>query len=200
MSSFSRRSYEQAAQQFFQQNPRLFEKYFAPTLLQTLVDGMLSSLPTTTTAKIVFDRLVANGSIPRTDRKTERDDRAEAVAVAQANLDKAVAEVDSKPLSRSELEYFGSLSQRELSRLYYGEDGDAINEFAVRYRKAHREHSFILPPRFSDIKATAASASSEEFELTPAQYHALPAAELQRRLREPRFKLRVMQMMKAGQI
>jgi len=200
MSSFSRHSYEQAAQQFFQQNPRLFEKYFASTLLQTLVDRMLPSLPTTTTAKIVFDRLVANGTIPRTDGKTERDDLRENVAKAQANLDAAVAKVDAPPLTRDELNYFSSLSQRELSCLYYGEDGGAINEFAVRYRKAHREHGFVLPSRFSEIKATAVSASSEEFELTPAQYRAMPAAQLQRRLREPRFKLRIMQMIKAGQI
>jgi hypothetical protein len=107
------------------------------------------SLPSVTAAKIAFDRLVANGVIVRTDGRTDADDRAEAVAAAQANFEKTVAAVDAPPLTRNELEYFGSLGQRELSRLYYGEDGDALCEFAVRYNRASREFGLIIPPRFA---------------------------------------------------
>jgi hypothetical protein len=194
--SFSRQQYEKAAEQFFRQHPKSFEKYFSPTLLQTLVGAMQSSLPTATAAKIAFDRLVANGTLQRTDGRTDADDRAEAVAAAQANLNQVVAEVDSNPLSRSELEHFSGLSQRELSRLYFGEEGDAINEFAVRYRKANREHGFVLPPRFKD----EVSSDSAEIGLTASAYKAMSARDLLVKLRNPAFKFQVMQLIKLGQI
>jgi hypothetical protein len=194
--SFSRQQYEKAAEQFFKQNPPTFEKYYSPNILQTLVGAMQSSLPTVTTAKIAFDRLVTNGQLQRTDGRTDADDRVKAVTVAQANLDKVVAEVEAAPLSKSELEYFGSLSQRELSRLYFGEDGDALNEFAVRYRKANKEHGFVLPPRFSD----QASSDSAEIGLTASAYKAMSARDLQVKLRNPAFKFQVMQLIKLGQI
>ena len=136
----SKASYEQAAVQFFKNNIREFEKYYSPTLIQQVSTEMLQSLPTQVAARLAFDRLVANGSIQRTDGKTVDDDRLEAVTAAQANLNAVVAEIDAEPLSREELAYFSSLSQRELYQLYYGEDGTAINEFAVRYRRAAREH------------------------------------------------------------
>jgi hypothetical protein len=60
--SLTRTQFENAAQQFFQTNPRQFERYFSPSLLQTVVNGM--SLPSITAAKISFDRLIANGILP----------------------------------------------------------------------------------------------------------------------------------------
>jgi hypothetical protein len=195
--SFSRQQYEKAAEQFFRQHPKSFEKYFSPNLLQTVVNAMLSSLPTATTAKIAFNKLVADGKLQRTDGRSEQDDRAEAVAAAQANLNQVVAEVEAAPLSKSELEYFGSLSQRELSRLYFGEDGDALNEFAVRYRRANREHGFVLrPPRFKD----EVFSDSAEIGLTASAYKAMSARDLQVKLRNPAFKFQVMQLIKLGQI
>ena len=193
--SFSRQQYEKAAEQFFRQNPKSFEKYFSPNLLQTVVGAMQSSLPTATAAKIAFNKLVDDGKLLRTDGRSDADDRAEAVAAAQANLNQVVAEVDAAPLTRSELDYFSSLSQRELSRLYYGPEGDALNEFALRYRKSVREFGFVLPLRFNE-KTSVVASESGEIELTAAQYHAIPAAELQRKLREPRFKLQVMQLIR----
>lgn len=139
---------------------------------------------------------MAKGTLKRTDGRTDEDDRAEAVSAAQTNLDKVLSEVDAEPLTRDELELFGSLSQRELSHRYYGPDGDAICEFAVRYRKASREFGYVIPPKFSG----QATESTGSLELTATQYHAIPAAELQRKLREPRFKFAVMQLIKTGQI
>jgi hypothetical protein len=194
--SFRREQYESAAQKFFKQNPRLCEKYLAPNLLETVVNAMQHSLPTVTAARIAVDKLIREGKLVRTDGRTDADDRVKAVTVAQANLDKVVAEVDSNPLSRSELEHFGSLSQRELSRLYYGEDGDAVNEFAVRYRKANREHGFVLPPRFKD----EVSSDRAEIGLTASAYKAMSARDLQLKLRNPAFKFQVMQLIKLGQI
>jgi hypothetical protein len=124
--------FENAAKSFLKSNPQLVPKFYSSSLLKTLVDAMRQSLPTTTAASICFKRLVANG-LPRTDGKSDEDDHRAAVDRAQANLDKAIAEAEAVPLTPAELEYFGSLSQRELSSKYYGEDGSALNEFAVRY-------------------------------------------------------------------
>ena len=195
MSMISRTRYESAAEQFFRNNPREFEKYFSKNLLQTLVNAMITSLPTVTAARIAFDRLVAEGKLLRTDGKSNRDDQAQAVAAAEANLKNAIAKVDAQPLTRNELEHFSSLSHRELSRLYWGPNGDGMTEFAVRYRKSCKEFGFVVPPKFSDE-----AQASGEIGVTPEQYRAMPSAELKRRLREPRFKLQVMQLIKAGQI
>jgi hypothetical protein len=153
MSNLNKAQYESAATKYFSQDPEgqlNFQKYYGPTLLATVVAEMQSSLPSVVAARLAFQRLVTNGRLQRTDGKDEAFDRAEAVAAAQSNLAEVISQVDSAPLSRDELNYFGSLNQRELSRFYYGEDGDALCEFAIRYNRACRELGFVVPPRFSD--------------------------------------------------
>jgi hypothetical protein len=145
MSNLNLSQFENAAQSFLKSNPQLVAKYYSPSLLKTLVGAMQSSLPTMTAAKIAFDRLVANGTLPRTDGKSEADDRAEAVAAAEANFNKAVAETDARPLSTAEIEEFSSLGREELSRRYWKDDG--MNTFRVRYDRAVREHMFRVPGR-----------------------------------------------------
>jgi hypothetical protein len=157
---------------------------------------MQSSLPTVVSARLAFDRLVANGTLQRTDGKSDRDDAQANVSRAQKHLDETIAKVDATPLTPSELEYFGSLSQRELSKLFYGPDGDAVCEFAVRYRKAVREFGFVVPPKFGD----QAVSDGGEVQLTAAQYHSIPSAELQRRLRNPKFKMAVYKLLQNGEI
>jgi hypothetical protein len=196
MSKISITQYETAAQQFFRQNPKSFEKFYSQTLLQTLVDAMQSGLPTVTTAKITFDRLVRNGTLQRTDGRTERDDNAAVLTAAEANLERVLTDMDAAPLLKSELEYFGSLSQSELSRLYYGPDGDAVCEFAVRYRKANREFGFVIPQKFGNQAAN----ESGEIQLTAAEYHAMDSRILQTKLREPRFKAAVYRLIQQGKI
>ena len=190
--NFKRQQFETAATEFFQQNPRLFQKYLSPTLLQALVTEMLTSLPTVTAARIAFDRLVANGTLRRTDGRSERDDAREAVTAAQANFDATVATVDAPPLSREELEFFGSLSQRELAEKYWANDG--FSEFKVRYDRAIREYGYVAPAR----PQQSSQASEGDLGLTAAQYHVIPARELQIKLRNPKFKLQVMQLIKLG--
>jgi transcriptional regulator GlxA family with amidase domain len=149
-----RQDYERAASDYFTKDPQgklEFQKFYSSDLLQQVVDEMQrTTLPTVTAARITVAKLVREGELVRTDGRTEEDDRVQLVAAAQANLDKVVAEIDAEPLTPSELAYFGSLSQRELSRLFYGEDGDAVCEFAVRYRKASREFGFQIPAKFGD--------------------------------------------------
>jgi hypothetical protein len=193
--SFSRQQYEKAAEQFFRQHPKSFEKYFSPTLLQTLVGAMQSSLPTVTAAKIAFNKLVANGTIQRTDRRSDADDRQEAVAVAQSNLDEVVKEIDAPPLTRNELEYFLSLSNRDLAEKYWADDG--CNEFRIRYDRGVREHMFRAParPQVAEVQDDGG-----EIGLTPEQYRSMSAAQLKINLRSPKFKLSVMRLIKIGAI
>ena len=188
--------FENAARLFLNKNPGLVAKYFSPTLLKTLADAMQSSLPTVTAAKIAFDRLVANGTLLRTDGKTVQHDAQENVERARQNLDKVIADVDAAPLTPGELEYFGSLGQRELSKLYYGPDGDAVCEFAVRYRKASREFGYVIPGRFGE----QAVADAGQIELTAAEYYAIPSEVLKVRMRDPRWKAAIYRLIKAGQI
>jgi hypothetical protein len=56
---------------------------------------------------------------------------------------------------------------------------------------------FRVPARPQVSEAQSAEGDGE-FELTASAYHAMPAAELQRKLRTPSFKLQVMKLIKAG--
>jgi hypothetical protein len=191
----TRTQYENAARQYLRQNPKDFERYYSPSLLKTLVDAMQSSLPTQIAASIAFDRLVANGQLQRTDGRTAADDRLEAIAAAEANLNAVIGEVDATPLSRAELEYFGSLSQKELREKYW--EDNSINQFAIRYRRANREFMFQIPSR---PVAQQESEQGGEVELTAAQYHAISSIELKRRLQQPNFKAAVERLAERGEI
>jgi hypothetical protein len=190
--------FENAAQQFLNKNPELAAKYFSLTLLKTLVAEMQSSLPTLVAARLAFDRLVANGTLQRTDGKSDQDDAQANVSRAQKHLDETIAKVDAAPLTPGELEYFGSLGQRELSKLYYGPDGDAVCDFAVRYRKASREFGYRIPGRFGDQAVAVADAG--DIQLTASEYHAIPSDVLKVRMRDPRWKAAIYRLIKAGQI
>jgi len=191
--NFTRQQFERAAQRFFQENSKQFEKFYSPRLLQTVVDAM--QLPSTTAAKIAFDRLVADGTLQRTDGRTERDDARQAVAAAEASLTATVAKVDAPPLTRDELELFGSLSHQDLANRYW--DNDGFNEFRVRYDRAVREFGYRVPAR---PQAAEAQSSVGEVGLTAQQYHAIPARDLQIKLRNPQFKFAVMKLIRTGQI
>lgn len=192
---FGRQQYERAAEQFFRQHPKEFEKYFSPNLLQTVVGALQSSLPTVTAARIAFDRLVSSGELQRTDGRTERDDLHENVAHAEANFNNTVAKVAAAPLTKSELELFASLSNKDLVDRYWEHDGN--NEFRVRYDRAVREHFFRIPARPVQAPDTQ---NDGEVKLTAAEYHSLSAREVQLRLRNPKFKFAVMQLIKSGAI
>ena len=153
---FTKYQYEKAATQFLEQNADLALKYMHPQLLATLVEWMKESLPTTVSAKLAFDRLVEEGVLQRTDSGNEETDRAGAAEKARATIRKIEEEVGSQALDRETYEYIASLSPRELSRLYFGEDGSAINEFAIVYRRAMKEWGFREPLRFNDTPAAPA--------------------------------------------
>jgi hypothetical protein len=177
--------YESAAQLFFKQNPTLVQKYHTTTLLKQVVDAMQSSLPTVVAARLAFDRCVANGTLQRTDGKGDRDDAQANVDRVQQNFDRVVQKVQASPLTADEQSYFGSLSQSDLSAKYWHNDG--YNQFRFRYDLAHQQAGFRLPPRPSQ----GAVSDGGDYELTPAEYYALPASVLKQKIREPRFKAAV---------
>ena len=145
-------TFEQAVSDYFTKDPAgkiYWQRFYSPGLVKTLTDEMRqSSLPTVTAANICFVRLVQSGAIERTDGKTEQDDAIEYRDWAEKNLAETIASVAAAPLTTAELENFGSLSQRDLSDLYWGEDGDGITDFAVRYNKACHQYGFVIPARF----------------------------------------------------
>ena len=110
--------------------------YGTEPVIAAIVEVMqgMRMIPSIVSAKIVFDKMNLR-------------DRAIEVAKAQAGLNQVLRDVDAPPLTRNEIEYFASLSRSDLGNLYWGVDGDAINEFAVRYRRASREQGYVIPPR-----------------------------------------------------
>jgi hypothetical protein len=144
-------TFAQAAVTFFQtQNGQVFwKKYASKTLVSEVAGAMANSLPTVTAASIAFERLVKNGDVDRTDGKNEEDDRAEAHADAKKGLDAAIASAAATPLTNSEIEYFASLSQFELSKLYWGPNNDGVTGFGVRYRLAIEQHGFREPAHYA---------------------------------------------------
>jgi hypothetical protein len=144
-------NYGEAAVAFFKttNGQALWKKYSSKTLVREVADAMAESLPTIVAASLAFERLVENGDIERTDGKNEDDDNAELIVAAQKRLADEIAKAEALPLTSSEIERFASLSQFELSKLYWGADGDAINGFAVRYRMAISQHGFREPAHYA---------------------------------------------------
>ena len=95
---------------------------------------------------VSLKRAIRELGIKRTDGKTSADDAREARAKAQADFDAVVAEAQRIPLSPEELRTFGALSQLDLSKKYFAEDGDY---FRIRYDLACQIHGFKPAQRFA---------------------------------------------------
>jgi len=169
-------------------------KYDGPTNLQRILTFLVEVqwLPSQTTV----NRALAHLQLPRMDGRTGKDDAREVRAAARRNYNTAAADADRIPLTRQELDEFASLSYSELQRRYFGEDGKASDFFSIRYRKAAREFGYRIP----DKPAPAEEVDEVTGRLTAAEYYSIPARELQIKLRNPKFKLQVMQLIKSGAI
>lgn len=133
------------AAEFFRSNPELAAKYGSESAINAVASLMEKNraLPSPVSAELAFRGL----KLPRVDGGDEYSDSQAAVAAAQRTLDQAIRDAEAPELTKQECEEFASLSRAELSRRYWGEDGDGINLFATRYRKAHREMGYVLPER-----------------------------------------------------
>jgi hypothetical protein len=145
---------------------------------------------------VSLKRAIKELGLRRVDGGSIQSDALAAQAAAQKNFDNVVAEVQQIPLSQEEFREFGSLSQLELSRKYFAEDGDY---FRIRYDLACRIHGFRPAQRFASV--TAEQDDGQVLELTPSQYRAIPAQVTTRRyMQEPQFRRAVDALVKAGKI
>jgi hypothetical protein len=96
---------------------------------------------------VSLNRAIRELGLRRVDGKTLADDQREIRAAAQANFDAVVAEAQRIPLSHEELQELASLSQLELSRKYFDENGDY---FRIRYTMACQQFGFRPPLRFGN--------------------------------------------------
>lgn len=83
---------------------------------------------------------------------------------------------------------------------------ELVAKFNVSYCPSLFERSYrelaaegAITPFRGKMETLLASQSQEDV-LTPEEYHRMPSRELQVRLRDPKFKLQVMQLIKAGKI
>jgi hypothetical protein len=145
---------------------------------------------------VSLKRAIRELGIKRTDGKSATDDARELRAAAQANFDAVCAEAQRIPLTPEELQEFGSLSQLDLSRKYFAEEGDY---FRIRYDLACRIHGFRPAQRFASV--TAEQEDGETLQLTAAQYHAMPSNLVIQRLRtDLKFKQAVYTLIAKGLI
>lgn len=171
-----------------------WQKYASPANLKRIT-GFLQEvqwIPSSTT----IDRAIAHLNLQRTDGRTAKDDARDIRAAAQRNYDAAAKQAELMPLTKQELDEFASLSQVELQKKYWGEDGKATDFFSIRYRAAARQHGFVIPPK----PTQQAVDDGADVVMTPEIFRNMPSSELQLKLKDPRIKLKIMQMMKAGQI
>ena len=143
-----------------------------------------------------INRAIEHLGLQRTDGRTERDDVRAIRAEAQRNFDAAAKQADQLPLTRQELDEFSRLSQADLARLYWGDDGKATDFFSIRYRKASREFGYRIPARPTPVEVE----DDGSVQLSAAEYHAMPAQVILQRMRSPKFKLAVMKLVQRGEI
>jgi hypothetical protein len=172
-----------------------WKKVFSPTHLNTLLDFLVNNqlIP----SQVSINRALSELNFRRTDGGSAASDYKAEVKAAQQTLDQVIAETTAAPLTRAELAHFASLSFPELQRKYWGDDNDAINSFAIRYNKAAREQGYRIPDRPQIANVVD---DDKGFKLSAAEYHALPAREVCKRLQDPAFKRAVDRLIKQGVI
>jgi hypothetical protein len=145
-----------------------------------------------------LNRAIKELGLRRVDGKTAADDQRELRAAAQASCDSVVDEVRRLPLTPEYFQEIGSLSQLDLSRMYFADDTDGLI-FRIKYDRAVKEFGFRPAQRFASI--TAEKNDGQVFELTPSQYRAIPAQVTTRRyMLEPAFKRSVDGLVRRGLI
>jgi hypothetical protein len=172
-----------------------WRKYDGQSNLERTLSFLVESqwLPSQTT----IERAITHLQLQRTDGRTAKDDARAFRAEAERTFDDAVKDADRLPLTRTELDEFGRLSQAELQAKYWGEDRQATDFFAIRYRKASREYGYRIPPKPTPLVADDVGA----VKLTADEYRSMPAQEILLRMRSsPRFKEAVYRLVAAGQI
>lgn len=175
-----------------------WRKCFSPANLEKLLDFLIDKqwIP----SQVTINRALTQLQFARTDGGSARKDMQAEINAAQRNLDGVIAETAAPPLTRSEVEYFSSLSFAELQRKYWGNDNSDVNTFAVRYRKAAAEHGFRILARPTIVEVEDED-KGDAIPLDAKTYHAMPAQIVCRRLQtDSRFKAAVNKLIAKGLI
>lgn len=146
-------------------------------------------------SNLTIDRAIARLELPRTDGGSDRKDINERKRAAQAQFSQAIADAEAIELTKVELDEFVSLSQAELQRRYWAEDGDF---FRVRYTKAARLFGFVIP----QPPPVPAPIEEDPLPLDAKTYHSMPAQVVCRRLMsgDARFRRAVDKLIANGEI
>ena len=189
---YKQKDYESAFADFKKNNEIEVAKYQSSNSDDLILGYLVQTqrLPTQTTVHIAIQELARKGLLVATSKNI-----ATVRAIARKGADAALAEAEKNPITRDEELYAASLSFAELQRLYWGEDRTASDYFSVRYRKLARERGYQIPAR-----PVVDEEAGEAVTLTAEQYHSIPSAELQRRLRTPSFKIAVYKLIQQGLI
>lgn len=194
MNQITDKEYAASLDRFARQYPNEWAKYDSTENAQWIVGYLVANQlpPSMTSVRQAIAWLVENERIERTDGLTDADDAQAAVAAANANLEKVIRDADAPPLTKAEIEEIQAMNPADLARKYWENDGYSV--FATRYRKAAREWQFPIPPKPTPIEMEGG------IELTADEYRKMPAAAIQSRQRDPRFRAAVERLIAAGEI
>jgi hypothetical protein len=103
-------------------------------------------------SQVSLNRAIKELGLRRVDGKTAADDKREARAAAEANLDAVVSEIQRTPLTPEFVNEVASLSQLDLSRRYFADSIDG-ELFRIRYDRACKEFGFRPAQRFASVTA-----------------------------------------------
>jgi hypothetical protein len=182
---YSKNEYQRAFESFMARNPLVWPRYQTAHSDELLFAFLIQQQQpaSTITVELAIKQLVAKNLLVRVDGKSQSDDTQEA-------LNKIIQEIEAPELAALEIEAFSSIHPQELMERYWEDNG--TNRFAIRYRKAAKTFGFQIPGRPAAKDTVAAG---NEVELTAEVYNAMPARELQVRLRDPRFKAGVYRLL-----
>jgi hypothetical protein len=142
MSYYTEAEYAKYLAAFQKRNPHHWGRYDTPTqrdfLLAKCVEAQL--LPSQTSVQLMIERLEKQGWLVRSDGGNANSDFA-----------RAVATIEAEPLTKAEIDWFGSLSRVELQDRYW--DANGANRFRVRYDFACRTLGFVPPPKPTEVTA-----------------------------------------------
>lgn len=145
---FTVQQFDSAVQKFLDQNSRDAVRYNSASLAKTISDRMQQAgLPTAISARIMFDALVREGKIVRTDGHDSAWDAEQDALIREQLVADVIAKDQAEPLHQWEAEWFASMSPKEVSERYYENGG--LSKFRFRYDLAIAQ-GFKQPMQYTD--------------------------------------------------
>jgi hypothetical protein len=184
----TKHDYQRAFEKFKSLNPDVWHRYETPAAAELLLVHFVQEQqpPSQITVELGIKRFLV------------RVDGGDHSADVQKELAKITDRISAPELSRAEIDFFQSLSARELAQRYWVDGG--VNELAIRLNKAVKEKPFglifAIPGRPASLDDDV-----EAVELSAAEYHATPANRIIQRLKSDRgYRLAVDKLIAEGKI